>query len=99
RRMTSGYAALDRLTPDLPWQADWSDVLARAGERRPGMRRFVIALAVLAAVAIPLAALAAANDWWFMRFGNAPRPLHGPVVVKEGTWSGRTWQLIAYPSG
>jgi hypothetical protein len=61
-------------------------------------RRLVFALAVLVCVLIPLVALGAANDWWFFRFGDAPKPVHAPVIVKEGEWSGHAWQLIAYPS-
>ncbi|MDP9225277.1 MAG: hypothetical protein M3P18_15825 [Actinomycetota bacterium] len=88
-------------------QADWSDVLRRAGEgeagrvvpRRFRKRRLVVAFVVLAAVLIPLAALAATNDWWFFESGTVPKPLSAPVVVKEGEWSGHAWQLIAYPSG
>jgi hypothetical protein len=57
----------------------------------------VIALAVLAAVLVPLAALAAANNWWFLTLGG-PTPTNAPVVVKEGVWDGHPWQLIAYPS-
>jgi hypothetical protein len=104
--MTFSNDALDRLAPAIPWQDDWSDVLRRAGEREAGRvaprrflgRRLVIAVVVLAAVLIPLAALAAANDWWFLRSGSAPRPTHGPVVVREGEWSGHAWQMVAYPS-
>lgn len=105
--MTFTNDQLDRLAPALPWEPDWNDVLRRAGQRPAGdfrprpvltRRRMVVGLVVLAAVLIPLAALAAANDWWFLRSGNAPHPVRGPVVVKEGTWSGRAWQLIAYPS-
>jgi hypothetical protein len=105
--MTYSDAALDRLAPVLPWQADWSDVLRRAGEgeagrvvpRRFRKRRLVVAFVVLAAVLIPLAALAATNDWWFFASGTVPKPVSAPVVVKEGEWSGYAWQLIAYPSG
>lgn len=105
--MTFSDDALDRLAPALPWRADWSDVLRRAGElqagrrvvpRRLRKRRLVLALAVLAAVVIPLVAFAATSDWWFLKFGNAPKPLKAPVLVKEGEWSGHPWQLIAYPS-
>jgi hypothetical protein len=104
--MTFSDDALDGLAPVLPWQADWSDVLLRAGEGKAGRvaprrfrkRRLVVALVVLAAVLIPLAALAATNDWWFLRSGSAPPPTHGPVVVKEGEWSGHAWQMVAYPS-
>jgi hypothetical protein len=53
---------------------------------------------VLVAVLVPLAALAAANDWWFLRFGGTPVPTEAPQVVKEGEWDGRRWELIAYPS-
>jgi hypothetical protein len=105
--MTFSDDALDRLAPALHWQADWSDVLRRAGERPEGSavprrlrkRRVAVAFIVLAAVLIPLAALAATNDWWFLSSTNAPRPVSAPVVVKEGEWSGHPWQLIAYLSG
>jgi hypothetical protein len=101
--MTSSNDPLDRLAPALPWKPDWADVLDRAGEHSPNhrlltKRRLARALALLAAVLIPLAALGAASDWWFFRFGDAPTPLSAPVVVKEGEWSGHPWQLIAYPS-
>ena len=78
------------------------DALAGAGARRTtGLvtkRRLVFALAVLAAVLVPLAALGAANSWWFLKNGGAPVPTKEPQVVKEGQWDGRPWQLIAYPS-
>ena len=61
-------------------------------------RRVLMTFAALAAVLVPLAALAAANDWWFLRFGGAPVPASAPQVVKEGEWDGHAWQLIAYPS-
>jgi hypothetical protein len=61
-------------------------------------RRLMLALALLAAVLVPLAALGAANDWWFLR-DHGPAPVSAPDVVKEGEWSGHPWQLIAYPSG
>ena len=78
------------------------DVLERAGAQPPfrlvTKRRLVLALAVCAAVLVPLAALGAANDWWFLRFGGAPVPKTAPQVVKQGEWNGHPWQLIAYPS-
>jgi hypothetical protein len=58
----------------------------------------VLAFVVLAAVLVPLAALGAANDWWFLRFGAGPPPTKAPAVVKEGEWSGHPWRLVAYPS-
>jgi hypothetical protein len=47
---------------------------------------------------VPLVALAAENDWSFLRKGHAPTPQQAPVVVKEGEWNGHPWQLIAYAS-
>jgi len=100
--MTFGNEVLDRLAPAHGWAADWSDVLERAGARRPARlitkHRLVLALVVLAAVLVPLAAVGAANDWWFLRFGAGPPPMKAPVVVKDGDWSGHLWQLVAYPS-
>jgi hypothetical protein len=102
--MTFADEILDRLAPRQAWVSDWLDVLERAGVRRPARlvtkRRLIIVVAVLAAVLVPLAALAAgaAKDWWFLRFGDAPAPAKTPVVVKEGHWDGHPWQLIAYPS-
>jgi hypothetical protein len=61
-------------------------------------RRLMVALALVAAALVPLAALGAANDWWFLQ-SHGPKPVSAPDVVKEGEWSGHPWQLIAYPSG
>jgi hypothetical protein len=107
--MTFSDDALDHLAPVLPWQADWTDVLRRAGQpqanrlARPRRvlrkRRLIIAVVVLVAISIPLAALGAANDWWFLRNSGAPRPLSEPLVLKEAEWGGHTWQMSAYPSG
>lgn len=100
--MTLGDELLDRLAPAHEWLSDWPDVLQRAGAgpsaRLVTRHRMVIVLAVLAAVLVPLAALGAANNWWFLKFGNGPTPTNAPVVVKEGEWDGHPWQLIAYPS-
>jgi hypothetical protein len=100
--MVFGDEVLDHIAPAHGWVADWSDVLERAGVRRSGRlvtkRRVLLALVVLAAVLVPLAAIGAANDWWFLRFGGTPVPASAPVVVKEGEWAGHPWQLIAYPS-
>jgi hypothetical protein len=99
--MASGDDVLDRLAPASGWSADWAEVLDRADvNRRAGLvtkARLILVLVVVAFVLVPLAALAAANDWWFMKV-NHPTPTHGPVVVKEGEWAGQGWQLIAYPS-
>jgi hypothetical protein len=107
--MTFSDDALDHLVPALPWQADWTDVLRRAGQPEPcrlapprrllRKRRLIIAVVVLVAISIPLAALAAANDWWFLRNTRAPRPLSAPRVLKEAQWGSHAWQMSAYPSG
>jgi len=106
--MTFSDDALDRLAPALLWQGDWTDVLRRAGQTQPSRlvhprrllrkRRLMIAVVVLVAISIPLAALAAANDWWFLRNTRAPRPLSAPLVLKEAQWGSHTWQMSAYPS-
>ena len=80
-----------------------TDVMERALEgRRLGphtsRRLILLSLAVLAAVLVPLAALGAANEWWFLNNEAAPVPTTAPQVVKEGEWNGHPWQLIAYPS-
>jgi len=99
--MTRLDVTLDQLGSDAGWSPDWENVLVRAGtvtvSRARFGRRVVVALVVLAAALIPIAALAATQGWWFLRFG-APQPTHAPVVVKTGAWSGRAWRLIAYPS-
>ena len=103
--MTFDDDVLNRLAPALPWQPDWADVLGRAGvreRRRPlrlrGKRRLILILAVLAAVLIPLIALGAENEWWFLKYGGGPTPTSPPVVVKEGNWDGHPWELVAFPS-
>jgi hypothetical protein len=60
-------------------------------------RRLMLPLALLAAAVVPLAALGAASDWWFLQ-NHGPTPVSAPDVVKEGEWSGHRWQLIAYRS-
>jgi hypothetical protein len=94
---------LNRLAPALSWEPDWADVLGRAGEperhRLWGKRRLILILAVLlAAVLIPLIALGAENEWWFLKGGGAPTPTSPPVVVKEGNWDGHPWELVAFRS-
>jgi hypothetical protein len=100
--MTFRDELLEQLVTGQGWAPDWPDVLQRAGAghstRRVTRRRMVIVLAVLAAVLVPLAALAASNNWWFLKLGHGPVPTNAPLVVKEGTWDGHPWQLIAYPS-
>jgi hypothetical protein len=99
--MMNADQVLNRLAPADGWVPDWPDVLQRAGQRRSARlvtkRRLVVLFAVLAAVLAPLAALGAADDWWFLS-GGAPTPTKAPVVVQEGEWDGHPWQLIAYPS-
>ncbi len=79
-----------------------TDVMERSiGGRRvrfAARRLVLLSLAVLAAVLVPLAAVGAASDWWFLKNAAAPVPRTAPQVVKEGEWSGHPWQLIAYPS-
>jgi hypothetical protein len=102
--VTTPDAALERLVSSARWQPNWGDVLARAGEhpvRKPRLarRRLVLAVALLAAVVVPLAALSAANDWWSLfKAAGVPTPASTPIVVKTGTWSGHPWQLVAYPA-
>jgi hypothetical protein len=60
-------------------------------------RAFALAGVVVAVVLVPLVALGAANDWWFLKYGG-PTPTKAPVVVKEGVWGSHSWQLVAYPS-
>jgi hypothetical protein len=100
--MTVGDDVLDRLASADAWVSDWPNVLERAGYRRAlrlvTKRRVIVAFAAVAAVLVPLAAFAAANDWWFLGVGGAPTPTSAPVVVKEGEWDGHPWQLVAYPS-
>ena len=84
-------------------QPDWTNVVARAEAVSPRRRfvtrrRLVLALVVVAAVLIPLAALADAHDWWFFRIPGSPVPTSAPVLVTTGEWSGHPWQLVAYPS-
>jgi hypothetical protein len=60
-------------------------------------RAFSFVGAAAAVVLVPLVALGAANDWWFLKHGG-PTPTKAPVVVKEGVWGSHPWQLVAYPS-
>jgi len=91
---------LDGLVPAFADErGDWERIVrdARVQTRRR-VRRVAIAAVVLAAIAIPLAALAASQDWWFFRFGRAPTPVTGVAIVKRGTWSGKHGELVAYRS-
>jgi hypothetical protein len=93
---------LDGLAHGSSWVADWPDVIERADLKRSThlvtKRRVVLALAVVVAVLVPLAALGAANDWWFLRFAGGPLPAAAPTVVQEGVWDGHPWLMTAYPS-
>jgi hypothetical protein len=109
--MTTTERALSQLAPPERFEDDWDDVLRRAGEQsqaptRRGpfwilrRRRFVLAFAVAVAILVPLAAIASANEWWFLKDGGLPQPTGAaPAVVKTGVWSGHSWQLVAYRSG
>jgi len=70
----------------------------RRARRFARRRLLLLSFAVFAAVLVPLAAVGAANDWWFLKTGAAPVPTTAPQVVMEGEWNGRPWQLVAYPS-
>lgn len=103
--MRFGDEVLNRLAPALSWEPDWADVLGRAGEperHRPrrlrGKRRLILVFAVLMAVLAPLIALSAENDWWFLGDGLLLTPASPPVVVKEGSWDGHPWELVAFRS-
>ena len=95
--------AMNALVPSFAAeQPDWANVVARAEAVSPRRRfvtrrRLVAVFVVLAAVLIPLAALADAHDWWFFGAGM-PVPTSAPVVVTTGEWSGHPWELVAYPS-
>jgi len=58
------------------------EVMERAVERRSVSlftpRRLVLAFVVFAAVLMPVAALGAAKDWWFLRYGGTPVPTTAP---------------------
>jgi hypothetical protein len=100
--VTDSNDILDRLAPTNGWVSDWPDVLERAEVSHPvrlvTKRRLVIVLALLVAVLAPLAAVGAANDWWFFQNGGGPAPTSAPFVVKTGEWGGHAWQFVAYPS-
>lgn len=108
--MTTVDELLNELAPAHGWSEAWPDVLRRAGEHvrarpqdRPSrMQRRRLLLTALVAVTVvtaPLVAVAASNDWWFL---NHPDPLSAPaktpLVVKEGRWDGKGWDLVAYPN-
>jgi hypothetical protein len=98
---------LDDAYPPTHELGDWRTVLTRAGEyENPrGARRFLarrramaFALAAIVVVGIPLAAVAASSDWWFLSDASAPKPTSDVVVVREGQWAGIPWSLTAYRS-
>lgn len=97
--MTTLDDYLDALAPGEGWSPDWEAVLGRAPRRRVRRRHVVLALVVLLVVAVPLVAVAASSDWWFLRHSlDGMKPSSGPYVVKTGTWSGKQWELVAYPN-
>lgn len=110
--MTQLDSILEQLVQDGSWRPEWQEVVARAGVARGGRvfrgvarrgrvfrkKRLIVALAVAAAVLIPLTAVASVNDWWFFRLPDAETPTSAPVVVKTGVWDGHPWQLVAFPS-
>jgi hypothetical protein len=101
--MTTLDPFLDQLAPGDAWSPAWDDVLVRAGRvpaKRWSRRRVVaLVLVVLALVLAPLAALAASNDWWFLRHAaKEETPSRAPVVVKKGGFDGERWELVAFPA-
>jgi hypothetical protein len=98
------FAAIANPIDDSRWidvlqrAASFDSRAHRAGIRMLSRRRLVLVVAAVVAVLIPLGALGAANDWWFLGSAGAPVPVIAPIVVKEGEWSGHPWQLVAYPS-
>jgi hypothetical protein len=62
-------------------------------------RRAVIAAAAAVTIAVPLAALAAAQtDWRLLPSNERPAPVGDVHVIKTGTWDGKPWQMYAYLS-
>ena len=95
--------ALDALVPVFENErGDWERVIrdARRSDprRRLPARPIVVLAALLAAILIPLVAVAASQEWWFFRFDGAPSPATPVAVVQEGVWDGKPWQLLAYRS-
>lgn len=91
---------LDRLAPVYEFAADWDDVLARAGvpsgsSRAKTQRRLALLAALIAAIVVPLTAIAESRDWWFFGAG-APEPATPVFVVKTVEWDGERWELVAY---
>lgn len=90
--------ALDRLFPSNG-QPDWQQVIEGAGVSRRRSRRWGLVLAIVVTVLTPLVAVADSNQWWFLRHPTVgTQPTKPPTVVREGVWSGKRWQLVAYPS-
>jgi hypothetical protein len=81
-----------------PTLAPWRALSRRQPLRSLNSRRLAIIAAIAAAIALPLVALAASQNWWFFRFGEAPTPVTEVSVVKTGSWEGKAWQLTAYRS-
>ncbi|MGD0165745.1 MAG: hypothetical protein ABSC51_00440 [Gaiellaceae bacterium] len=98
---------LELLAPVQEAVPTWEDILTRAGienavpTRRPLWKRsWVIALAMLVVVLVPLAAIGSEQGWLFLDHGKVmpgmPKPLSEIVEVKRGSWSGHDWRLAAY---
>ncbi|HEY5160735.1 MAG TPA: hypothetical protein VII83_06640 [Gaiellaceae bacterium] len=98
--------ALDSMAPEQKHLPTWEDILDRAGgevalpaRNRRRKRSWILAIAALIVVLVPLAAIASEENWWFLREeGMAPKPATDVVVVKSGTWNGYDWKLVAYVS-
>jgi hypothetical protein len=93
-------AVLDELVPRFEDErGDWERVVGRARRRRwITPRRLALIAAVVAAIAVPLVAVAASQDWWFFRVGSAPVPVTDVNVIRTGSWDGTSWHVTAYGS-
>jgi len=98
---------LDILAPAQEDVPVWEDVLARAGIenpvplRRPFWKRsWVIAIALMVAILVPLAAIGSEQGWLWLMDGKLPpgeaHPISNVVKLQSGYWKGEHWRTAAY---